>query len=449
MSNHHHFLLLCCPGQGHLNPTLELAKKLTRAAGHVTLATTVRFLRRTTALPAIDNLSYATFSDGYDDGPDPTADLAVVMSESKRAGSQTLAQLLASLSAEGRPVTFLIYAVLLPWAAAVAREFHLPSAFLSIQSATTFAIYHRYFNTHDGLYPDKTTPQMFIKLPGLPLFSPNEVPSFLLPDSPFASVVPTFQEHIQTLETDPNPLILVNTFDELEQDSIRAVDHMTVIPIGPLVPSDKNPGQINLFEQGTDCTQWLDSKPEKSVVYVSFGSMAVLQKKQIEEVFHGLVKSQRPFLWVIRKTEYEGETRDLIEAELKGNDGLIVPWCSQLEVLRNGSVGCFLTHCGWNSVLESLVAGVPVVGCPQLSDQMTNAKMVEEVWGNGVRAAVNGEGVVEGEEVGRCLQVVMGGGERGEEIRRRCLEWKGLGKGTVVEGGSSHKNFEQFLERLE
>ncbi|KAG5560752.1 hypothetical protein RHGRI_003931 [Rhododendron griersonianum] len=227
MSNHHHFLLLCCPGQGHLNPTLELAKKLTRAAGHVTLATTVRFLRRTTALPAIDNLSYATFSDGYDDGPDPTADLAVVMSESKRAGSQTLAQLLASLSAEGRPVTFLIYAVLLPWAAAVAREFHLPSAFLSIQSATTFAIYHRYFNTHDGLYPDKTTPQMSIKLPGLPLFSPNEVPSFLLPDSPFASVVPTFQEHIQTLETDPNPLILVNTFDELEQDSIRAVDHMT------------------------------------------------------------------------------------------------------------------------------------------------------------------------------------------------------------------------------
>lgn len=446
MSNHH-FLLLSCPSQGHLNPTLELAKKLTRAPAQVTLATTVHGLRRiTTALPAIPNLSYATFSNGHDDGPDPAADPASAMSELRSVGSKTLAQLLTTLSVEGRPVTFIIYAVLLPWAATVAREFHIRSAFLSIQSATTFAIYHKYFNAHDGLYPDKTTPPVPIKLPGMPLFSPNEIPSFLLPDSPFASVIPTFQEHIQTLETEQNPLILANTFDELEQDSIGAVDRMTVIPIGPLVPTD---GQINLFEQDTDYTQWLDSKPEKSVVYVSFGSMAVLSKNQIEQIFHGLVKSQRPFLWVIRRTEYTGETRDLIEAGLKGsNDGLVVPWCSQFEVLRSGSVGCFLTHCGWNSMLESLVAGVPVVGCPQLSDQMTNAKMVEEVWGNGVRAAVNGEGVVEGKEVGRCLEVVMGGGERGQGIRSKCSEWKGLGKGALVEGGSSHTNLERFLERL-
>jgi len=373
------------------------------------------------------------------------------MSEFKRVGSRTLTQLLTSLSTEGRPVTFLIYSILLPWAATVAREFHLPSAFLSIHSATTFAIYHSYFNTTNGLYPDKTTPPISIKLPGLPLFSSNEIPSFLLPDSPFASVVPSFQEHIQTLEEDPNPLILVNTFDELEQDSIGAVDHMNVIPIGPLIPSDRDPLQLNLFEKSTDYIQWLDSKPEKSVIYVSFGSLVVLQKKQIEEIFHGLLKTHRPFLWVIRKTEYQGEIKDLIETELNEEDGLIVPWCSQLEVLNHESIGCFLTHCGWNSVLESLVAGVPVVGLPQRSDQMTNAKMVEEVWGNGVRAAVNVEGVVEREEVGRCLKVVMGGGEKGEEIRRKCEKWKGLGKGAVGEGaqgGSSHKNLEQFLERL-
>ncbi|KAL7219788.1 hypothetical protein ACSBR2_012782 [Camellia fascicularis] len=436
MTNHH-FLLLCCPAQGHVNPTLELAKLLLTHGGGatVTFATTVRGLRGiTTTLPTVPGLAYASFSDGFDDGDQPTIDQTRVMSEFKRVGSQTLTHLLTTLSHGGSPVTFIIYTILLPWAAAVARDMRVPSAFFSIQSATTFAIFHTYFNK----------PSISIKLPGLPLFSNDDVPSFLLPESPHSSVIPTIKEHIQTLEEDPNPLILVNTFDAFEQDSIRAIDNMNVIAIGPLIQS-KNSIKIDLFERsGEDYIQWLDSKPDCSVVYVSFGSMVVLEKPQIDEILKGLVQSCRPFLWVIRSEELKKN----IVAELGTGNGLIVSWCSQLEVLGHPSIGCFVTHCGWNSTVESVVAGVAMVGCPVLSDQMTNAKMVEEVWGVGLRAVVNEEKVVERGEIERCLDVVMGGGERGEEIRRNVVKWKGLALEAIKEGGSSHNNFKQFLERL-
>lgn len=129
--------------------------------------------------------------------------------------------------------------------------------------------------------------------------------------------------------------------------------------------------------------------------------------------------------------------------------GLIVPWCSQMEVLTHESIGCFMMHCGWNSTLESLATGVPVVGFPQFSDQTTNAKMVEEVWRTGVRARVNEDGTLEAEEIARCLDMVMGGGQRGEEIRRNAKKWKGLTLEAVMEGGSSYNNLNAFLEKIE
>ncbi|CAK9182453.1 unnamed protein product [Ilex paraguariensis] len=98
--------------------------------------------------------------------------------------------------------------------------------------------------------------------------------------------------------------------------------------------------------------------------------------------------------------------------------------------------------------LESLVTGVPVVGCPRMADQMTNAKLLEDMWETGLRAAVNEEDMVEREEIKRCLDTLMGGGERGKVIRQNAIKWKGLAMEAVKEAGSSHKNLKQFLERL-
>ncbi|KAF5951103.1 hypothetical protein HYC85_013096 [Camellia sinensis] len=220
MTNHH-FLFLC-PAQGHVNSTLELAKLLLTHGGGatVTFATTISGLRGiTTTLPTLPGLSsYPSFSDGFDNDDQPTTNQTQVMSKFKRVGSQTLTHLLTTLFHGGSLVTFSIYISLLPWAAAVARDMHVPSAFFSIQSATTFVIFHTYFNN----------PSISIKLLGLPLLSNDDVPSFLLPESPHSSVIPTIKEHIQTLEEYPNPLILGNTFNAFEQYSIRAIDNMSL-----------------------------------------------------------------------------------------------------------------------------------------------------------------------------------------------------------------------------
>ncbi|CAN0912384.1 UDP-glycosyltransferase 75C1 [Linum grandiflorum] len=113
-------------------------------------------------------------------------------------------------------------------------------------------------------------------------------------------------------------------------------------------------------------------------------------------------------------------------------------WCSQGEVLSHEAVGCFVTHCGWNSTLEGMCLGVPLVAFPQWSDQMTNAKLVEDVWKIGVRV-----------EIRRCLDLVMGeGGQVGEQVRKNANKWKQLAKDAMREGGSSHSNLQAFVNEV-
>ncbi|PQQ18455.1 crocetin glucosyltransferase chloroplastic [Prunus yedoensis var. nudiflora] len=126
---------------------------------------------------------------------------------------------------------------------------------------------------------------------------------------------------------------------------------------------------------------------------MSFGSVSALSKDQMEEIAKGLLDYGRPFLWVIREKEERNEQDNEAEKEEEKLScreeleelGKIVLWCCQLEVLSNPSLGCFVTHCGWNSSMESLVSGVPVVAFPLWTDQRTNAKLIEDTWKTGVR----------------------------------------------------------------
>ncbi|KAL2463388.1 UDP-glycosyltransferase 75D1 [Forsythia ovata] len=449
-----HYLILFFPFQSHINPSLQLAKNLAGSGAKVTLVTTNRGLKQMESLPTLKGFSYASFSNEIDDDYQSNGFSSYVASL-RSIGSQKLMHLMEKYSADGEPVTLLVYSILLPWVAVVARELQVPSAFLFIQCATAFTIYHRFFKSQDGIH-GQMDPSVSIKLlQSLPLFSFRDLPSFLLPDSPLSGfMIPVMQEHIQVLEQDPRSFVLVNTFEELEQESFKDIANMNIIAVGPLIPlafcdrsdlTDKSFGG-DLFSKSEDYFQWLDTKPKCSVIYVSFGSLAVLKKEQKEEILHALVESGRPFLWVLRSSNSEEEeVHKMMENGVKG-DGIIVPWCSQVEVLSHQSIGCFVTHCGWNSTLESLVSGVPVVCCPQFSDQTTNAKMVEEVWGTGVRAKANEESIVERGEIKKCLDIVVGDEDRGKRMRENAGKWRGLAIEAVKEGGSTYNNLKKLLE---
>jgi UDP:flavonoid glycosyltransferase YjiC (YdhE family) len=217
-----------------------------------------------------------------------------------------------------------------------------------------------------------------------------------------------------------------------------------MIPIGPLIPSDTSLSG-DLLQVSSDCVKWLNSKPNSSVVYVSFGSYFVLSERQTDEIARALLDCGFSFLWVLRE-----KTEDLKFREEFGEKGKIVKWCSQIEVLSHSSLGCFFTHCGWNSTLESLVSGVPMVAFPQWTDQKTNAKLVEDVWKIGVRldGKVNEDGIVGREEIRKCLEVVMGSGEKGEEMKKNAKKWKELAREAGKEGGPAEKNLRSFLDDI-
>jgi pathogen-inducible salicylic acid glucosyltransferase len=195
----------------------------------------------------------------------------------------------------------------------------------------------------------------------------------------------------------------------------------------------------------TECKAWLDAHPPVSVVYVSFGSIASLGARQMEELAEGLCSSGMPFLWVVRATETPKLPKNFArEAKARG---LVVPWCPQLDVLAHPSVGCFVTHGGWNSTLEAISSGVLIVAMPHWSDQPTNAKYVQDVWRVGVRVRPDSDGVVTRKEVERCVRQVMEG-ERCEEFRPKALEWSKKARKAMSSGGSSDINISDFLSKF-
>ncbi|CAI9777001.1 unnamed protein product [Fraxinus pennsylvanica] len=454
-----HILLVSFPGQGHINPSLQFAKRLLQIGAKVTFSTSLSAISRMSeAASTIPGLTLAPFSDGYDNGWTGAKDFQDFMSSFRTCGSEAVKHLLLAKEKEGHSFTHVVYSTLVTWAGEVAYQLQIPSTLLWNQPATVFYAYYLYFNKNEIFTGENSEG---IELPGLPLvLSSCDLPSFMQSSSPviYNFALPTFKEHFEILErAGTKQKVLVNTFDALEFETLRAFNKYDLMGIGPLIPSafldGKDPLDTSyggdLIQKTVDYIDWLNSKDELSVIYISFGSFSNLSKQQMEEIAKGLIKSQKPFLWVIRdgKSGTEGEednTLSLMKEVEK--QGMIVPWCSQLEVLSHHSVGCFLTHCGWNSCIESLASGVPVVAFPQWTDQFTNAKLIQDFWKTGLKLAAHVDGgIVTADEIARCLEIVMRGGERGDEMRKQAQQWKILAKEAVKEGGSRlHLEFQKI-----
>lgn len=194
-----------------------------------------------------------------------------------------------------------------------------------------------------------------------------------------------------------------------------------------------------------ECLDWLATKEPNSVVYVNFGSITVMTAQQMSEFAWGLANSNHNFLWVVRPDLVRGEFVMLPDefANITKERGLLVSWCPQEEVLSHPSVGGFLTHCGWNSTIESICAGVPVICWPFFADQQMNCRFACTTWGIGMEIESNGER--QRDSIEGLVRESMEG-ERGKEMRQRTLEWKESAENAVNEGvGSSCVNLEKLI----
>ncbi|XXG57044.1 hypothetical protein AAC387_Pa03g4299 [Persea americana] len=169
----------------------------------------------------------------------------------------------------------------------------------------------------------------------------------------------------------------------------------------------------------------------------------------MEEISWAFRNSGRSFLWVVKPGDNEIEMR-LPKGFLEETTwrGMVVKWCPQERVLSHPSVACFLTHCGWNSSMESLCYGVPVISFPRWSDQVTNAKFLEEVHGVGFRLGHGGQSFVLREEVERCIHDIMGSGSRAEEVKKNALKWKNAAAEAAAEAGSLDRNIQAIVDDI-
>jgi hypothetical protein len=249
--------------------------------------------------------------------------------------------------------------------------------------------------------------------------------------------------------------LLFNTCDALERAELESIhdelDIPMVLAVGPLHKlSSKSVGSnasASLLDQDYGCIEWLDTQPPKSVLYVSFGSLASMGSKEFVEVAWGLANSGVPFLWVVRPDIVQG----LGDANFLG-DGFeaavqdrckLVQWAPQEEVLAHRAVGGFWTHNGWNSTLESICEGVPMMCMPQFADQPMNSRYVEQAWGVGFAL----EGVLERGRIEEAVRKLMKGKEGGE-MRERAKELKDKVGDCLKIGGSSHIAIDMLVNYL-
>jgi UDP:flavonoid glycosyltransferase YjiC (YdhE family) len=246
--------------------------------------------------------------------------------------------------------------------------------------------------------------------------------------------------------------IIFHTFDELEFEVIEVISAMfpRIYNIGPLPFLSRHlPGSqfkslsSSLWKEDSKCLQWLDRWEPKSVVYVNYGSITVMTKQHLKEFAWGLANSKHPFLWIVRPDVVMGDSAILSQDffEETKDRGLLVSWCPQEQVLAHPSIGVFLTHCGWNSILESICGGVPIICWPFFAEQQTNCRYACTTWGIGME--VNHD--VKRDEIEELVKEVIEG-DKGKAMRQKALEWKKKAVEANDIEGSSYQSFERLIK---
>ncbi|KAJ8431589.1 hypothetical protein Cgig2_025631 [Carnegiea gigantea] len=455
-----HISLLASPGLGHLIPMVELAKRLMAQHG---LTVTV-FAVTTEANRAEDELLQAPALAWPGLFSAVVLPKVVEVSAQLEANAAILTRLLAMVSAalpnlrssiasmKIKPAA-LIVDLFATEAIKIAEEFNMKK-YVFVASNARFLAYTLYFPTVEK---EVKRDEPF-RIPGC-----EPIPGEDLLELTFSPSGRAHQDFIR-ISRDITAVdgILVNTWEEPEHKTLgslrdnRFMKPMAKVPVYSVGPVVRMAGTVGSTKTKTELTEWLDGQEDNSVVYVSFGSGGTISTEQTMEIAWGLELSKQKFVWVVRppmendtaaslfNRVHEHGTNEFAKylpdgfLERTHKVGIVVPmWAPQEEILSHRSIGGFVTHCGWNSTLESIVNGVPMIAWPLYAEQNMNATMLALELNVAIRPETKPtKRLVKREEIAKMLRRLMVD-EEGAGIRTRAKELKESANKALNEGGSS------------
>ncbi|PPR93285.1 hypothetical protein GOBAR_AA27408 [Gossypium barbadense] len=393
---------------------------------------------------------------------DATQDIPALCDSTRKNCLAPLLELITKLnSSDVPPVTCIVSDGVMSFGIEAGRLLGIPEFQFWTASACGFMCYLQYNELFKrGIVPFKD--EKFVNdgtldtptdcIPGMSNMRFKDIPSFIRTIDPNDEMFDFMGSEAQNCLK--YSAIIFNTFDELEHEVLEAIvaKFPRIYTVGPLnllgrhVPeSHFSSLRSSLWKEDTNCIEWLNQREPKSVVYVNYGSVTVMSDYHLKEFAWELANSKHPFLWIVRPDVVMGESAVLPEEffeEVK-DGGFITSWCPQYRVLSHGSVGVFLTHCGWNSTLESISEGVPVICWPFFAEQQTNCRFACSRWGIGVEVNPN----VYRDDVAALVKEMMEG-QNGKKMKKKALEWREKVHVATDVGASSYNNFDRFIEEV-
>ncbi|KAG6698998.1 hypothetical protein I3842_08G047800 [Carya illinoinensis] len=469
-----HAVCIPYPAQGHINPMMKLAKLLHYRGFHITFVNTEFYnkpllkSRGPNSLDGLPSFRFTTIPDGLPESDaEATQDVPSLCESTKKHCLTPFRNLLRKLndttSTNVPPVSCIVSDGSMSFTLDAAAELGVPEVlFWTTSACVSWATLNITVSWRKVLTPLKDASfltdgylDMVIDwIPGMKGIRFRDLPSFIRTTDP-DEIMLNFAM-VEAERARKASALIFNTFEPLEQEVLDALSSMfpPIYTVGPLqllvnqIPGGeyKSTGS-NLWKEEYSCLEWLDKKEPNSVVYVNFGSITVMTSKQLIDFAWGLANSNQTFLWIIRPDLVEGDVSILpleFLAQTKERS-LLASWCPQEQVLSHPSVGGFLTHSGWNSTIESLSSGVPMICWPFFAEQQTNCRFSCNEWGVGMEI----EGDASREKIESLVRELMLG-QKGRELRKKADEWMRLAKeaATSKPNGSSYANLDKMVNQV-
>lgn len=472
-----HFVLVPLMAQGHTIPMIDMARLLASRGVHVSVITTpVNAARIKTVIERVKAsqlsiqfvpLPFPCSAVGLPEGSENVDTLPSNdhLNSFMNACALLREPLILHLKEQQLHPSCIISDVWHTWTGDVAREFRIPR--FAFNGFGAFSLLCRHIVLTNELHKNTSDEMEVIVMPGFP--HRLELTKAQLPGNFGGRGMEKFAEEVMADQPRFDGM-LVNTFDDLEAlyvDSYHKASGKKVWTIGPMSLYNKDVadmaarGNIASIDEN-QCLRWLDSTKPGSVIYVSFGSLASPIPSQLVEIGMGLEASNHPFIWVIKAGDKSSEVEKWLsegfEERVRSRGLIIRGWAPQVMILSHPAIGGFMTHCGWNSALEGVTAGVPMITWPHFAEQFLNEKLLVQVLKIGVAIGVKkmvrwgvetSEVMVKRDDVQKAVSTLMDEGEDGVERRKRASEMGEKARKAMEEGGSSYENMTLLIKQVQ